>query len=295
MKFFAPNQFSFDPSDTVFRYPVLPDAIALLVFALIGSSCTWFGSSGGINTKFLGSRLMFPPFIAYMMAGTSFFLLLFATISIRKKLSAANWLVCVKNDCLIIKFRSLMNDHFPDSDPVIVMIPFCEINWVRVCKEVRTTWNLKGGKVKTKLNYLELKVKSSVNMSDMRENTHAELIRKAPVKKTGFVKSRTKTQHVPIQIKEPDMIRIEWSVKPGIKKALQLLSFYISIDLPIEVENDFTSLRKLSKTEQETKIVELAESGQTINAIKEARRLYGLDLNEAKRFIADLTGSHENK
>ncbi len=62
-----------------------------------------------------------------------------------------------------------------------------------------------------------------------------------------------------------------------------------SIDLPIEPLKNVTNLQKLTKSEQETKTLELAERGLIIDVVHETRRLYGFGLTKANRFIEELT------
>jgi ribosomal protein L7/L12 len=58
---------------------------------------------------------------------------------------------------------------------------------------------------------------------------------------------------------------------------------------PAEAQTkDFIELDKLSRAEQETRLLELAESGDKLGAIALARRLYGYDLSQAKDFIEGL-------
>ncbi len=53
---------------------------------------------------------------------------------------------------------------------------------------------------------------------------------------------------------------------------------------------DYTivNLDKLSQAEQETRLLELALSGNQIGAIAMARKLYGYDLSRAKEFVEGL-------
>ena len=52
---------------------------------------------------------------------------------------------------------------------------------------------------------------------------------------------------------------------------------------------NFVNLEALSREEQETRLLELAASGDKLGAITMARRLYAYDLTQAKEFVEGLT------
>jgi hypothetical protein len=55
-----------------------------------------------------------------------------------------------------------------------------------------------------------------------------------------------------------------------------------------EAKKDFVDLERLGRAEQETRLLELAESGDKIGAITVARKLYSYDLATAKDFVEGL-------
>jgi ribosomal protein L7/L12 len=55
-----------------------------------------------------------------------------------------------------------------------------------------------------------------------------------------------------------------------------------------ETSKSYANLAPLSKEEQETRLLELAESGDMIGAIAMARKLYSYDLTRAKQFVEEL-------
>jgi ribosomal protein L7/L12 len=56
---------------------------------------------------------------------------------------------------------------------------------------------------------------------------------------------------------------------------------------------DVTLVRELGRAQQEERLLELAQAGQKIAAIKIARELYGYDLAQGRAFVADLLGKRE--
>ena len=291
MKLFNIEQVPRDPEDIVFRYSIFSDAAFLIAFLMLAAASFWLGISGGIKTKWLGSFLMIPPVISYVIAGICLLLCLFVMTSLRKRLGPDNWLVRLKKDSIVIKFRSIMNEHFPRQDLVAVSIPYSELDWGRMCREQRLVRDLMEPETyREKLTLLELKVKSKVDVSALRKSLKAELVRRAPLVRTWHGKAGTKSHHHPVQIKEPDIIQVEWAVRPGIDKALDALRFHIPITFAVEEKKDFSALEGLSREDQETRIRELVERGKIVHAQQMVRALYGLKHSEAKRFIEELKG-----
>jgi len=54
---------------------------------------------------------------------------------------------------------------------------------------------------------------------------------------------------------------------------------------------DYSKLRGMDRKQQEERLLQLAQAGDKIAAIKIARNLYGYDLRAARDFVEDLTGS----
>jgi hypothetical protein len=50
---------------------------------------------------------------------------------------AANWLLAINDERILIKFRSFANCHFKNTDPQVVAIPLIEIQSIRPVKERR--------------------------------------------------------------------------------------------------------------------------------------------------------------
>ncbi|MSR06761.1 MAG: hypothetical protein EXR93_06835 [Gemmatimonadetes bacterium] len=54
---------------------------------------------------------------------------------------------------------------------------------------------------------------------------------------------------------------------------------------------DYTKLDEKGQREQETRLIELVQTGETMAAIKMARKIYAFDLTEAKQFVDGLRGN----
>ena len=65
----------------------------------------------------------------------------------------------------------------------------------------------------------------------------------------------------------------------------------VEIAPEVKVSEDFFALQNLPAAEQEKRLRELNERGQTMAAIYMARRLYGCNLTEATNLVNGLRGS----
>jgi len=66
----------------------------------------------------------------------------------------------------------------------------------------------------------------------------------------------------------------------------------MAVHAPVEATvavRDYTALGALKRHEQESKLLELVESGRIMDAIRLARSLYGYDVTEAKQFVDGLS------
>jgi hypothetical protein len=82
--------------------------------------------------------------------------------------------------------------------------------------------------------------------------------------------------------------RVEWSVVPHAPIFLDALRPYTTTALPVVISEDFLHIDNLSRVEQEKRLRELDQRGQTIAAVHIAARIYGYDLNQAKAFVEGL-------
>jgi hypothetical protein len=82
-------------------------------------------------------------------------------------------------------------------------------------------------------------------------------------------------------------------VVPGAKAFLDALRSYVEIAASVRISEDYAGLRGLLREQQEQRLRQLNQRGNTIDAVYMARRLYGLDLTQASKFVKELSaGSH---
>jgi hypothetical protein len=119
----------------------------------------------------------------------------------------------------------------------------------------------------------------SERLADERKRVFNKLIR-------GGGKMRY--HHLPVRLASATLLTIEWSVVPRVEKFLDALTRHTLVQSVHKSSKDFVDLRNLSPADQESRLRELAESGDLIGAVATARHLYSYDLTTAKAFVESL-------
>lgn len=68
----------------------------------------------------------------------------------------------------------------------------------------------------------------------------------------------------------------------------------VEIAPPIKTSEDFANLKGLTLEQQKQRLRDLNQSGHTIEAVHLARRLYGMDLTQASKFVKELDGEMQS-
>ena len=90
----------------------------------------------------------------------------------------------------------------------------------------------------------------------------------------------------------PTTLLVEWEVVPDRETLLDLLRPYAAIEPPADrTQESLETIKSLPRGEQESRLLELSETGQDLAAITLARQLYGFDLTRAKAFVDGLRKS----
>ena len=242
----------------------------------------------------------------------------------RSSLLASNWLVRVSPERILVKFRSFQNYCYPETDLVVIELPWREIDWVRKTKE--TTHKDQGDNAVTEFfTYLDIKLHLSERelkeidrglqeerkrkpLRSSIDELNSELLHarknKAPkyeidaikdkirqekaVRSRDSSKSSAKYHDYPVRLMHENMLRIRWnSIKPGIKKALVLFGERTTIDDEIKIVTD-SSKDDLSGKELEDMILDRIARGDKFDARALVKKHYGYSTTEAVKFVDDL-------
>jgi hypothetical protein len=221
----------------------------------------------------------------FVVVGIAFFVVLMGRF-ITARFRPSNWLVRMSDMGIFIQFRSYLNYHLPAEDLTVVFIAYGEIRSARMVRERVTVPDNEGGSSTQTLRYVELELAGDT--APRTKELSAEAAERAPKEKRWYGSSSTLYQDHPVRMQSPPFLQVRWTVIPGAQNFLEALRPYTTIAEPIQSSQDFVNLQSLSREEQQKRLRELAQRGETITAIYMARKLYGHGLSEAKQMVDNL-------
>jgi ribosomal protein L7/L12 len=201
---------------------------------------------------------------------------------------SSNWLLRMTDHGLLVKFRSYLNHPFAAQDLTVVFVPYSEIRSARLVKERQELPDRDQQSGTTASTRRTLELELAGNITEFAEALGMERERVFTKSHRGAEKISTRYHHFPVRRVLPTVLRIEWGVVPSIQTILDALTRHTLVQSAAEATKNYANLDQLSRQEQETRLVELAESGDMIGAIAIARRLYSYDLTAAKQFVEGL-------
>ncbi|GJL78180.1 MAG: hypothetical protein NPINA01_11690 [Nitrospinaceae bacterium] len=263
----------------------------------------------------------------YWIGGVVGIMAMIGAFHYRARLRPSNWLVRLRPDQMLVKFRSHLNDHFNEEDPVVAAIPFAEIAWVRKTRErlmtpsssdthtTQVSWH----------TYLDVKL-NSPETEELKETLTTERNRPAPKSREDELKhqlfqarkqkvseaeisvikeslkterarkkpkmrgSGTRHHHYPVRMADSEILRVEWGgVKPKIKSILKMLNGKVHVEPELYLKTDHTLTP--AENDMDSRILDLAERGKIMDAISMVRQQYGFSLTRSKEFVEELKKS----
>lgn len=233
------------------------------------------------------------PFTAFLILVTLVFAfgsLLFGKI-LRRTFRPQNWVLRCRPGGVLIKIRSYMNDHFPEDHEVVVELRPEEIAWIGKTGERRITegrGSKRGSVHEENITWIEIKPVEN-DLSELQARLRAEF----------NAKVSSRFEEYPVHVGQGGVIRIAWRsestwVTPKAARALETMRGMLRVNLRPEVERSKDLLSDPGEQRaREDMILELAESGDMIGAVKAARRLYSFSLKEARDFVDELMGQEK--
>jgi hypothetical protein len=228
------------------------------------------------------------PRLAYYLSATIVIFLLLMHKLIVARFSPSNWLVRVADDGLFIHFRSYLNDHLSAEDPTVVFLPYQDIRSARLVRERLQTLDSDGARSVRTRRLVELEL--ATDPAPLAAALATECARPAAWERRWYGRSATLYKDYPVIMQSPPFLRVEWQVAPRASVFLDCLRQRVEIAPPVAVSEDFTNLQGLPREQQEQRLRELNQRGHTLDAVYMARRLYGMDLTQASKFIRELSG-----
>jgi hypothetical protein len=265
-----------DPRDRVFYYSRFRAVAGAMSFCAIAIGLVVLG---WVKNAWLAY---------YVAAVVAICLLVFQRLVTARFLSS-NWLIRMTDHGLFVKFRSYLNHHFPNQDPTVLFLPHSEIRSARLVKERRELPDPDDGSRSTKT----IKTRRLVELElagDARQLTEALAQERKRVfnNPTDGGGGKSRYHHLPVRLASDTLLTIEWGVVPRAQEFLDALTRHTLVRSSHKSSKDFVNLETLSHAEQESRLRELAESGDLIGAVATARHLYSYDLTTAKAFVESL-------
>ena len=261
------------PRDRVFSYSRL-NAVLVAIVAIAGMAALVFRTSTAHWVA------------GYYLAGVILFFFGLMRRFVTARFRPSNWLVRMNEAGLYVKFRSYLNYHLPAEDPTVVFVPYQEISSARLVREHARVPDAEGRTATQIIRYIEIELAGQT--SALEKALQAEIAEKAPIEKGRLVNSSTLYEDHPVRMPSPPFLQIRWQARPGAQKFLDALRPNAAIADPVSISQDFAHLQGLNREEQQKRLRELAQRGETIAAIYTARRLYGCGMEEARSMIDQL-------
>lgn len=264
------------PGDRVFRYSPTRIALLALAVACVAAALVLVDWEGRRRSAY---------YVAYYIAGVLFLGLVLMRRLFLARLRSSNWLARMRDDGLLIQFRSYLNYHLPGGDVTVIFIPYQDIRSARLVRE-HTKIEAQDGTKEETCRLVELELAG--DLTPLSKALAAEPAKPAPGEKTWYGNTSTLYMHYPVRMVCSPFLQVEWSVVPHATSFLDALRPYTTIAPPVVVSEDFLHIGDLSRPEQAKRLRELDQRGRTIAAVYVARRIYGYDLNQAKAFVEGL-------
>ena len=223
----------------------------------------------------------------YYLAGVFFLFLALTQRFVTARFRSSNWLVRMNDAGLYVQFRSYLNYHLPADDLTVTFLGYQEIRSARLVRERIRVTDTDGNPTTQTCRYVELEL-SPGQTAALEKALQHEIAERAPREKRWYGSTTTLYEDYPVRMTAPPFLRIRWQATPNAQKFLEALRPNAAIVEPVLIRQDFVNMQGLDRDEQQKRLAELAQRGETIAAIYTARRLYGCGLEEAQRMIAEL-------
>ena len=202
-------------------------------------------------------------------------------------LKPTNWLLRADDSGLFLKIRSFRNHAIAGAEPDVLFLPRPAIAWLRPRKHAARHRASDGNVVHDTQRHLEIKLADDAWLDGIAAQLKVERGLWA-----GGKGNRGRHVHYPVQV-EDGSLHVAWRsgtdlVRPGLPTLLAALARWYPVEA--EVASRDRPVGAASTPEQEAQIMRLIEAGETIQAIKLTRELYGLGLKDAKDFVDQLRG-----
>jgi len=201
-----------------------------------------------------------------------------------------NWLMRYGPDGLLIRLRSYQNGHLPDDHPTLALVRTEEIASVRVRTETHDSVYDRGSATSNRAVFLDIELRDK-DTAALSRAIEAETQAQPPRRRLVI----SRDEQVRVYVPERGVIRIPWRgsvnwLAPGIGRTRRILGATLPFGEPEARRTDWR--RADEGIELEEQLVDLCDQGDMITAMAIARRRYGMNLGDARRFIEEIDARH---
>lgn len=232
------------------------------------------------------------PRLAYYISAAILLLLLALHHFFDARFRPANWLVRVSDEGLCLHFRSYLNDHLSADDPTVAFVPFADICSARLVREHLKKRGTDGNFESEFHRCIELEL--ATDPAPLAAALATECARPAAWEKRWYGRSATLYRDYPVLMQSPPFVRIRWEVLPEASAFLEAIRPRVAIAPEVKILENFADLESLPREQQEKRLRDLDQRGDTLTAVYMARKLYALDLTEANSFVQRLRGQQRS-
>lgn len=272
MNLLSSNQVSIDVDDIIYKNSPFWGFMAFLVVTAFLATPIALWAYGHIPVEFI-----------YLSGVFLFIISIVYFKSFLKTLKPDNWVVCMPDKYMLIKFRSYMNAHLPKEDLQIAQLEYLEIASFFIGKKTRITPMASGGKLYEFIKYIDLHLKCDTELLKAKLNAERNMKRVSRALQFYVFVTGEKT------------IRIHWLdtqtvIRPNLKHIAGSL-----VAKGVHQIRDESFLKKGSTVifDEDKDILELYDNGYEVEAVSLARRLYGIGLTEAKLYVNKLSNANK--
>lgn len=239
-----------------------------------------------------------PTWVIGMCAVTALLVVPIALNEAVAALKKTNWLMAIQADGIWINLRSFRNRKFAPA-LTVVHLPWKDLESAAATDGlVRMSRN---NDSVGRIAFLEIQLSDHVEIEELQQAIAQETQRRSVSKKFAGIESTGKSRHVPIRLTEERRLQFAWkspmdAITPSLSNVIQELSKELKIEVEpapagtvISYSDSTPSFDSPEKMEAlHTEVLELAELGQLLDAIRLYRVRTGCSLKEARTSVNEL-------
>ena len=189
----------------------------------------------------------------------------------------SNWLMRVSPAGLVLNLRSYQNAHFPGDGPTVVRLAWPEIARARKVVERSTRRGQRGHETLERKSWIELELAGG-ETGEVARLVATERERPGPERSFLGLRSRSRSNHVPVFVERPGVLRVDWVGGDP----LRVLGQHVQVGPKLTLDLD------KQPGDVDTRLRTLLARGNRLAAYELARNEIGLSLAEAKRRVEEL-------